>query len=312
VHYLLHSGEEQLSSRLKGVGFVDAWISPPLEYKGEVERWWNAFVISPGVYHDVKTYCDYKDITYWIINNVSVMAMQSKHGRSAFPNHDYDSKIRLARARGEIPPSSARSEKCHAALVKSREQFANDINILEYYADTCRKGTKPVHFQSGTVNWCSGDQLSTYVNRPEVQKALHAKEQLWPWSACGCPECSYSTTSTQADMLPYLKHALTEHKNFNIGFFSGTNDLILSFEMSRLWIYPLVEQANLTETKEFHHWYLDTNGEQIGGWGTRWQSEQSGSKFSYSTIRGSGHEIRREKKRDLHAFKHFLETGYMP
>ncbi|XP_048494938.1 serine carboxypeptidase-like 26 isoform X2 [Beta vulgaris subsp. vulgaris] len=147
---------------------------------------------------------------------------------------------------------------------------------------------------------CVVTYTTKYMNRPDVQKALHANISgsiPHPWRACSDVVRS-SWTDSPKSMLPIFKELITA--GVQIWVFSGDTDAILPLTSTRYSINAL----KLGTTTEWYPWYDD---EKVGGWSQVYKG------LTYVTVRGAGHEVPLTRPRlALLLFQHFLRNQPMP
>lgn len=277
---------------LKGWMVGNPWTDPEGEAWGVVQNWWDRAIIGRNDWNKIQASCDYKDITFWIINNATAGGLRSKEQRAAWWNHH------LAEARREGHFRSEKSRECFAALYRASDVEFNAVDIEGVYRDICVPGVKQLPDQ---INPCAMTQLTEYLNRPDVRTALHASLTVPKvWAACNAPPgLTYSTLDTQLPVLYVYERAFYE-TNLKILVYSGDNDAIVPYTGTRMWI----EKLGRPVVNDHHQWFVDTNGMQVGGWATQYD------KFTFTTVRGAGHMVPYMKPhRALHMIQTFLKNG---
>jgi serine carboxypeptidase-like clade 2 len=151
---------------LKGIMAGNPWTSPEHEAFGVTDNWWDRAMISRSVHEAIDTYCSVRNITFWIINNVTLGA----------PTHWRLMLDRLL-ATGRL---SANATKCFNALYEGSITQFGGVNILGVYLDVCNPGT--VGNIPDQPNYCSDAQLTTWLNRADVQRALGVRHPVAPWA----------------------------------------------------------------------------------------------------------------------------------
>lgn len=276
---------------IKGWMIGNPWTDPVLEGgpKGVTGNWWDHNIISSNTHKDIDRYCSWQDLTHWIINNVTLMA------------HAPSQKIRR---NNPLPHHSVNSSKCYAALYKGSITEFGGVDILEVYGDLCTAGTVPSRF----VNWCDSQQITTYFNLPDVQKALNVKfPPSYGWAGCS-PVVQYSQPDTLTSVIPIYRKAFA--LGHRVLVYSGDNDAIVPYTGTRLW----VEALNLPVITPFHEWWCDAatfqgcNGRNVAGWSTVYGDNNS--QFCFATIRGAGHLAPRSRPvESLLLLQSFIKSG---
>jgi serine carboxypeptidase-like clade 2 len=281
---------------LKGLMAGNPWTAPNLEAFGVVENWWNRGIISEKYYLQIQENCDYEDITFWIIYNVSAGSsaaeMQRVLSRKLKNYEDY--KAMYERETGRKLTKSRAT--CMNALHMTSQVEFGAVNILGVYLDVCNKGTVQLPDQ---FNPCHTSQMTTYLNLPEVQAALHVTAPMaYPeWQPCS-PVVNYNFTDTVHSVL-YIYEELMK-TDMKVLVFSGDQDAIVPFTGTRKWLHAL----NRTIVHDTHEWFADTNGQQVGGWATEYD------RFTFTTVRDAGHMVATaQPQRALKMFRDFIKNG---
>lgn len=290
-----------------GLTFGNAWISPPDEAFGVTDMWWYRNIISENVYNDINRYCTYREITSWIINNVT-LGGQSRGG-GGFHRRDWEA-TKDSLYRSGVLRQTESSELCFAALYKGSIVQFGQIDILGFEDDVCNNvaEVKPTTYNGWTVNWCNSFQLTTYLNLPEVQKAYHVVDPA-PWGWTGCTNSgvlNYNQADTQKSYLPVMQSAVASGR-YKILVYSGTSDSIVPFPATRRWIRKMVESLKLPVVNDFHEWFANTNGRQVAGWSTQYANG-----FTFTTLRGASHLApMTQAHRAYEMLKNFFTNGSM-
>jgi len=122
---------------------------------------------------------------------------------------------------------------------------------------------------------CWDNYAIKYLNRADVQTAIHAKPAVWS-------ECSVKTQYNETDQLvpmePYYITLINDAK-IKILVYSGDDDSVCASTGSQYWIYPL----DYPITQPWAPW-TDADG-QVGGYLVRF------SGFNFVTVHSAGHEV---------------------
>ncbi|XP_073027160.1 serine carboxypeptidase-like 40 isoform X2 [Primulina eburnea] len=149
AHTILH--HNQMANRniinLKGILIGNAVINDETDEKGMYEFFSSHALISDNTFNNIMTFCDF------------------------------------------LPNSSEKSKKCSQALEEADDNVGS-IDIYNIYAPLCTNSsiTQKPKKTSGmsTIDPCSDYYVHAYLNRPEVQQALHANvtKLNYDWEAC--------------------------------------------------------------------------------------------------------------------------------
>jgi len=143
---------------------------------------------------------------------------------------------------------------------------------------------------------CEDNYAIVYLNRADVQAAIHAKPTIWT-------ECSvtidYNSSDGQNPMEPYYQYLIDGGYNLNILVYSGDDDTVCATSGSQSWIYDL----GYAITNSWTSWSYndDTFGNQVAGYIVQFKG------FNFATVHGAGHEVPTYKPQiALELFKKYL------
>ncbi|KAI8466501.1 MAG: serine carboxypeptidase-domain-containing protein [Monoraphidium minutum] len=128
---------------------------------------------------------------------------------------------------------------------------------------------------------CIDNKVDVYMNKPEVQAALHANQTgalPGPWQDC-TSAISYSRADLLTSMLPVYEELLKDG-GLQIWVFSGDVDGIVPVLGSRRWVSGL----GLDVTAPWRAWQSQTG--QVAGWRVDYEG------LSFVTVRNAGHMVR--------------------
>ncbi|XP_047337263.1 serine carboxypeptidase-like 27 [Impatiens glandulifera] len=198
---------------------------------------------------------------------------------------------------------------CYQALFRAYSEFG-DINPYGIYMPTCYddgtvtstfkhnlKMSLPSKFRGN--NMCIVKYTKIYMNRPDVQKALHANHTniSYPWTTCS-DVVRGSWTDSPKSMLPIFKELIAA--GLRIWVFSGDTDAVLPLTATRYSLKAL----NLETVTDWYAWY---DHKKVGGWSQVYKG------LVYVTVRGAGHEVPLAQPRlALTLFRHFLSAHTLP
>nr|XP_016478126.1 PREDICTED: serine carboxypeptidase-like 44 [Nicotiana tabacum] len=132
----------------------------------------------------------------------------------------------------------------------------------------------------GTVaDPCLTEWSDLYLNKPEVQKALHANTTFLPyaWEICSGP-LQYRLDDGGVNIIPLLSNILKEHIP------------VLLFRLGKI-AKLLARDLKLVAFDKYGPWY---DGFQIGGWSQSFGGLKEGKNVTYltfATVRGAAHEV---------------------
>ncbi|KDP25724.1 hypothetical protein JCGZ_23945 [Jatropha curcas] len=210
--------------------------------RGTHEYWWNHGLISDSTYKKLKKYC----------TNDSYL----------FPK-----------------------DGCNLALEKAFSEFGQ-INPYDIFSPACSATSPvvrklkppPMALKFRGNDECVVKYTRKYMNRPKVQKALHANITGIPrlWAPCSSVIRGKWSDSPKS-VLPIFKELIAA--GIRIWVFSGDTDAILPLTATRYSINAL----NLKINTSWYAWYAEN--QQVGGWSQVYKG------LTYLIVRGAGHEV---------------------
>ncbi|XP_024524634.1 serine carboxypeptidase 24 isoform X2 [Selaginella moellendorffii] len=181
--------------------------------------------------------------------------------------------------------------RCRNATSQIRNLIAY-ITPYNIYAPAC-------NLLSGPDDEACLDSVTPYLNRQDVQAALHVETRPVRWQFCN-PDIdrNYSTLDRERSMLPVYQHLFKS--GLRIWIYSGDLDAVVSTLSTRSWIKAL----NLTVVTPWYGWNYRN---QVGGW------TEVYSEMTFATVRGAGHQPPFDKPGEsLALFQHFIEGKALP
>ncbi|GFR42849.1 hypothetical protein Agub_g3807 [Astrephomene gubernaculifera] len=143
---------------------------------------------------------------------------------------------------------------------------------------------------------CVDNEVETYLNLPEVQRALHANQTVklpWRWTDC-TRSIVYSRDDLLASMLPVYQRLLQTDLRMLV--YSGDVDGIVPVVGTRRWVASL----RLKERTAWQPW-IPSDG-QVGGYVVEYDG------LTFATVRGAGHMVPYvQPARGAHLAQAFLE-----
>ncbi|XP_057799044.1 serine carboxypeptidase-like 27 isoform X2 [Salvia miltiorrhiza] len=194
------------------------------------------------------------------------------------------------------------SDDCYTALSAAYAEFGN-INPYAIYQSPCDQlatlGKAPLPWKFRGNDQCVVKYTKLYMNRADVQRALHANITgiPHPWVTCS-DVIRGGWTDSPRSMLPIFQQLIAA--GLRIWVFSGDTDAVLPLTATRYSLKALNLQVNTT-------WYAWYDKHQVGGWSETYKG------LTYLTVRGAGHEVPlTQPKLALTLFRHFLANQMLP
>ncbi|BBN16519.1 serine carboxypeptidase-like clade II [Marchantia polymorpha subsp. ruderalis] len=271
----------------QGIAVGNAWTDASHDNFGAIFYWWTHALISDTSFYGMVKTC-----------NLS----------SSGPLREYQ-QGRLKSSRAEL--------QCDDYIDLSTKEMG-DINIYEIYVDVCvgasaqaetkhfakqlnrlRRGALGALPLKTSANYdpCIDNEVEVYLNRPEVQEALHANVTglKYRWTDCS-DIVDYSYEDLLSSVIPVYTDILLKSK-LRILIFSGDTDAIVPVTGSRSWIRTL----DLKIVEDWRPYYLN---QQVAGYVTKFDN------MTFATVRGAGHMVPyTQPERGLYLFGNFISDS---
>ncbi|CAN6584561.1 unnamed protein product [Malus baccata var. baccata] len=214
---------------------------------------------------------------------------------------NYSEIIRQAVIRGGplIPACDA------VANQVEREVPRHLINQYDVTLDVCLSSVEAQSFQlrkTVKIDVCIGDETVTYLNRPDVQEALHARVTNWTTCSNG-GVLEYDMKNLEIPMLPVLGDLV--ESGIRVLIYSGDQDSVIPLTSTRTLVNGLAKDLGLQTNVPYRVWFEE---KQVAGW-----TQVYSDALSYATIRGAGHEAPiSQPERSLLLFTSFLTGMPLP
>ncbi|WCJ36339.1 serine carboxypeptidase-like 45 [Euphorbia peplus] len=156
---------------------------------------------------------------------------------------------------------------------------------------------------SERIDVCLDDKTTNYLNRKDVQKAMHARlVGVDKWEVCS-NILDYELLDLEIPTISIVGSLIKA--GIPVLVYSGDQDSVVPLIGSRTLIHKLARELELNTTEPYRAWFA---GKQVGGW-----TQVYGNILTFATIRGAAHEVPySQPERSLILFKSFLEAKHLP
>ncbi|OEL26126.1 Serine carboxypeptidase 24 [Dichanthelium oligosanthes] len=191
------------------------------------------------------------------------------------------------------------TKDCQNAMNLATQEKGN-VDDYDIYAPTCHDASNSSKSSYSLVfgDPCTNHYVSSYLNRPEVQKALHANTTGldYPWMDCSEHVLNNWKDSPET-MLPSIKKLISS--GIRIWLYSGDMDAVCSF-ISTQYVLDIL---GLPIETSWRPWRIDN---EVAGYVVGYKG------LVFATVRGAGHMVPYyQPRRALALFSSFLE-GKLP
>ncbi|XP_059278295.1 serine carboxypeptidase-like 45 isoform X2 [Lycium ferocissimum] len=220
------------------------------------------------------------------------------------------------------------SNECSEVSELTNEEMGNDTDMGDLLAQTCVSSSaagqlgalgkfatihgKLVKNVGKIADPCLSDRINLYLNKPEVQKALHANATHLPytWNFC-LGQIHYKIGDLAINVIPLLSNILKEH--IQVLLYSGDQDSKIPLTQTRKIAKLLAGDLKLVALDNYGPW---NDGLQIGGWSQSFGGLREGKNVTYltfATVRGAAHEVPfTSPSQALTLFRAFLKGHPLP
>lgn len=239
------------------------------------------------------------------IGNAAINDETDNYGQyEFFASHALNSPQTLADVKQYCNFSPATKDKPSPQCLKALGKSDNDtmgIDVYSIYAPICHNSNltatpKKVSFTE--YDPCNDYYVYAYMNRADVQLALHANVTKLNFAWDLCSDAINGWKDSPLTTLPLIQEAVSG--GLRVWIYSGDTDGRVPVTSTQLSL----KKMNLTTTSVWYPWTLD---KEVGGY-----AEVYGG-LTFATVRGAGHEVPAyQPTRALALIKYFLSGQKLP
>ncbi|CAA0812854.1 Serine carboxypeptidase-like 45 [Striga hermonthica] len=199
--------------------------------------------------------------------------------------------------------------ECSRVIKQVSSEISRFVDTYDVTLDVCLSS---VVLQSEVLNKlqdepkidvCVEDETDVYLNRIDVQTALHARLfGVKRWSICS-DVLQYNMQNLETPTIGILGSLVKS--NIRVLVYSGDQDSVLPLISTRTLVHGLAKDLGLNTTQPYRAWF---EGRQVAGW-----TQAYGEYLSFATIRGASHEAPfSQPERSLVLFGSFVGGKPLP
>ncbi|WVZ05377.1 hypothetical protein V8G54_018723 [Vigna mungo] len=269
---MLQFNKKEKLFNLKGIALGNPVLEFATDFNSRAEFFWSHGLISDTTYEVFTSVCNY-----------------SRYVREYY--------------------NGAVSPVCSSVMSQVSTETSRFVDKYDVTLDVCLSSvfsqTKVLNPQqvTETIDVCVEDETVNYLNRKDVQSALHARlVGVQRWSACS-NVLDYELRDLEIPTITVVGKLVQE--GIPVLVYSGDQDSVIPLTGSRTLVHKLAKKLGLKTTVPYRVWF---EKQQVGGW-----TQVYGDILSFATIRGASHEAPfSQPERSLVLFKSFLEGRPMP
>ncbi|KAL4038992.1 hypothetical protein IC575_002634 [Cucumis melo] len=176
------------------------------------------------------------------------------------------------------------------------------IDIYNIYYPLCQNTTLTnVPKRASVLNYdpCTDYYTYAYLNRADVQKAMHANVTKLSYDWEPCSDVMQGWSDSASTVVPLLREFMAS--GLRVWVFSGDFDGRVPITSTKYSI----DSMKLPVKKSWYPWF---NANEVGGYAEVYEGE-----LTLATVRGAGHEVPSyQPRRALSLIKHFLRGTPLP
>ncbi|XP_051124209.1 serine carboxypeptidase-like 40 [Andrographis paniculata] len=198
------------------------------------------------------------------------------------------------------PKAIDQSTRCNTAYEQINSNI-DDIDIYNIYAPLCSNPnvTKKPKRISDVSDPCSDNYIFAYLNRADVQKALHANVTKLDYYWQPCSDIIKNWRDSPTTVIPLLKEFLAD--GLRVWIFSGDIDGRIPVTSTK----KSIKKMNLDIKVSWHPWFV---AGEVGGYTQVYEKN-----MTFATVRGAGHQVPSyQPQRALSLIMHFLDGTQLP
>lgn len=312
---------------LQGIMVGNPWTDATIDNLGAAMMWWSHALISSSTFHHLVTDCNMSNVGP--IRDVpdALSADLIAAGGSAVGGSEEACDDAMDKAMGEMGPINiyqVYADVCTPAGTASLARHLNKASLrhkapafaaaaLLRASSRPLPATRPLQLRQGQgadyadededgsgfhhQDACVDNEVQAYLNRDDVQAALHVHNRPLPWSDC-TDAVEYSEKDLLSSMIPVYRALLAT--KLRIMVYSGDVDGIVPTTGTRAW----VEGLKLKVKASWRPWLTPASArlpQQVGGYVTEYAG------LTLATVRGAGHMVPyTQPARALQLFQRFL------
>lgn len=264
--------QSKVKINLKGIAIGNPLLEFNTDFNSKSEFLWSHGLISDATHHQFTKVCNF-------------------------------SQIQRQNQKGELTPV------CSRVINQVSREIGRYIDTYDVTLDVCLSSvlsqSEVLEKLQGTeeIDVCVENETVEYLNRIDVQKALHARlVGVTKWSICS-DILHYEMQDLETPTIHIL--GLLVKSGIRVLVYSGDQDSVIPLTGTRVLVNGLAKELDLNTSVPYSAWF---EGRQVGGW-----TQVYGDFLSYATIRGGSHEAPfSQPERSLVLFKAFVGGKPLP
>ncbi|KAF0924928.1 hypothetical protein E2562_015002 [Oryza meyeriana var. granulata] len=259
---------------LKGIALGNPVLEFATDFNSRAEFFWSHGLISDSTYHSFTMVCNY----------------------SRYVSEYYHGSL------------SSACDTVMSQVAKETSRFVDKYDVtLDVCVSSVLMQSKSLAPQRGSreLDVCVEDETMGYLNRKDVQEAMHARLDggVAKWTVCSSV-LEYRQLDLQIPTINIVGGLVKS--GVPVLVYSGDQDSVIPLTGSRTLVHRLAGRLRLNTTMPYRVWF---EGKQVGGWTQAF----GGGALAFATVRGASHEAPfSQPERSLVLFRAFLAGRPLP
>ncbi|KAG2716096.1 hypothetical protein I3760_03G108100, partial [Carya illinoinensis] len=288
--------QSNVKFKLKGIAIETPLLEFAIDFNAPNEYYWSHGLISDAVYSLLSKYC-----------NSSLMMREAINGGFLSPactvvdtqlSRELSQSINIYYVIGDVCEQSSGQSQVETLYhpLQSRVETLSSFHSLSYASShqLVRQSKEDV---------CAQENIDKYLNKKDVQQALHARLDGGPkWVLCSkVPK--YDVRDREKPTTPVVGSLVMSGIWALV--YIGDQDSVVPFTGTRTLVHGLAMELGLETTIPYRAWF---EGKQVGGWTEVYEME-----LPFANIRGASHTApASQPERSLTLFKGFIAGQPLP
>ncbi|XP_037477663.1 serine carboxypeptidase-like 46 isoform X1 [Triticum dicoccoides] len=286
---------------LKGIALGNPVLEFSTDFNSRAEFFWSHGLISDSTYNIFTTVCNYsRYVSEYYHGSIStvcdrVMSQVTRETSRFVDKYDVTLDVCISSV---LMQSQVLTPSPNVSFFSIT--FAKEMYVTLSLTDNFLQSTEQLN---RALDVCVEDETMNYLNRKDVQKAMHAQLNGVPkWTVCSSV-LEYKQLDLQIPTINIVG-ALVK-SGIPVLVYSGDQDSVIPLTGSRTLVHRLAKRLRLNATVPYRVWF---QGKQVGGW-----TQVFSDVLSFATIRGASHEAPfSQPERSLVLFRAFLASRPLP
>ncbi|KAH0467417.1 hypothetical protein IEQ34_004655 [Dendrobium chrysotoxum] len=272
ANLIVQYNKKERTFNLKGIALGNPVLEFATDFNSRAEYFWSHGLISDSTYNIFTTTCNY----------------------SRYVSEYY---------RGSL---SSVCSKVMSQVTRETSRFVDKYDVtLDVCISSILSQSKVLNPQQvkEAVDVCVEDETLNFLNRKDVQEALHARlNGVTRWTVCSSV-LEYDLLNLEIPTINLVGSLVKS--GIPVLVYSGDQDSVIPLTGSRTLLHKLAHELGLNTTVPYRVWF---EGQQVGGW-----TQVYGNILTFATIRGASHEAPfSQPERSLRLFRAFLQGRPLP